>query len=256
MRPALQDLLGPAVSEGQIGQMISLIMAAFLLGAACGGVLFGWLGDRMGRVRAMALSILVYSLFTGGCYFAAQPWQLGVLRFIGALGMGGEWALGVALVVESWPDRLRPILSGVIGAVGNVGYLLIGLLVMMFEVRPDHWRWTMLVCATPALLAFFVVAFIPESKRWQASVRRAAPRPLHEIFTTRLIWPTLLATTFASVALVGTWGCVQAFLPSWADKLAGTGSVCQGHDLGRHFRRCDPRRAARTTPGRPHRTPL
>jgi MFS family permease len=136
--------------------------------------------------------------------------------------MGGQWALGVALVVESWPDRLRPILSGVIGAVGNVGYLMIGLLVMMCRVTPGHWRWIMLVCAAPAALAFFVVALVPESKRWQHSVRRSAARPLHEIFTTRLLRPTMLATAFASVALVGTWGCVQAFLPSWADKLAGS----------------------------------
>ena len=106
-RPALQDLL--AITDDRlIGQWNSYLVALFLGGAACGGLLFGWLGDRMGRVRTMALSILAYSFFTGCCYFAAAPWQLGVLRFFAALGMGGEWALGVALVMECWPERLRP----------------------------------------------------------------------------------------------------------------------------------------------------
>ena len=72
-RPALKDLLGAAASEAAVGQWISYIMAAFLLGAACGGLAFGWLGDRIGRVRAMALSILVYSGFIGACCFAAHP---------------------------------------------------------------------------------------------------------------------------------------------------------------------------------------
>src|SRR5580700_8189423 len=75
-RPALQDLLGPNIQEDHIGQWISYLTAAFLLGAACGGLLFGWLGDRIGRVRAMSLSILGYSFFTGACYFAVQPLQL------------------------------------------------------------------------------------------------------------------------------------------------------------------------------------
>ncbi|HEV3417884.1 MAG TPA: MFS transporter [Pirellulales bacterium] len=221
-RPALQDLLGrAAVQEADIGRWIAYLTAWFLLGAACGGLLFGWLGDRIGRVRSMAISILAYSVFTGACYFAAEPWQLAGLRFMAALGMGGEWALGVALVVECWPERFRPILAGVIGAAGNVGYLLIAALVALFPVTPGHWRWTMLVCTTPALLALVVLAFLPESPRWRQSVRQSAARPLREIFTTRLLRPTLLAIGLASVALVGTWGCVHAFLPSWADQMAG-----------------------------------
>ena len=225
-RPALQDLLrGTERSEGEIGEWIAYLMALFLLGAACGGLLFGWLGDRMGRVRSMVLSILAYSGFTGACYFATEPWHLGILRFLAALGMGGEWALGVALVVECWPERLRPLLAGVIGAAGNVGYLMIGVLVMSFAVTPESWRWTMLVCASPAVLGFIILAFLPESKRWQQSVQRSAAKPIREIFTTRLFWSTLLAVIFASVALIGTWGCVHAFLPSWTDQLTSRGGV-------------------------------
>ena len=220
-RPALQDLLGrSATGEADIGQWLSYLMAWFLIGAASGGLLFGWLGDRIGRVRSMAISIFAYSLFTGACYFAVTPWQLAALRFAAALGMGGEWALGVALVMESWPERFRPLLAGVIGAAGNFGYLLIAAVVARFAVTPDHWRWTMLVCMAPALLAVVVLGFIPESKRWRESVRSSGARPLREIFSTSLIWPTLLAIGLASVALVGTWGSVHAFLPSWADQMA------------------------------------
>src|SRR5688572_32485362 len=99
--PALTSMIGP--EPALIGRWMGRITAMFLIGAAAGGLVFGWLGDRLGRVRAMTLSILVYSLFTGLAYFAQQPWHLGLFRFIAALGMGGEWSLGVALVMECWP---------------------------------------------------------------------------------------------------------------------------------------------------------
>jgi MFS transporter, SHS family, sialic acid transporter len=229
-RPALLDLMHPggnlsapvtSAMEADVAQWISYLVALFLLGAACGGLLFGWLGDRIGRVRTMALTIFVFSFFTGCCYFASAPWHLGVFRFLAALGMGGEWSLGVALVVECWPDRLRPILAGTIGAAGNVGYLLIAALAMTFRVTPESWRWTMLAGTAPVLLAVLVIALVPESQRWQKSVQAARAKPIREVFSTPLVWKMLLAITFASVALVGTWGAVTGFLPAWADQLAG-----------------------------------
>ena len=104
---------------------MSIVTALFLLGAAAGGLLFGWLGDKIGRVRAMTFSILCYSVFSGLSYFAQAPWHLGALRFLGALGMGGEWSLGVALVMECWPKDKRPLMAGLIGAAANLGYALI-----------------------------------------------------------------------------------------------------------------------------------
>ena len=83
---------------------------------------------RFGRVRAMVGSILAYSIFSGCCYFARSPEQLGLWRFLAAVGMGGEWSLGVALINEIWPERSRAFLAGLIGAAGNVGYLLIALI--------------------------------------------------------------------------------------------------------------------------------
>ena len=123
-RPALQDLLGEAGSK-DLGAWTGIIHALTQFGAACGGLAFGWFGDRVGRVRAMSASILTYSLFSGLGYVAASPGQLGAFRFIAALGMGGEWALGVALVMECWPERLRPYLAGIIGAAANVGFVLV-----------------------------------------------------------------------------------------------------------------------------------
>ena len=109
------------------GDWMGRITAAFLIGAALGGGVFGWLGDRIGRVRALTLSILTYSIFSGAGYFAHAPWHLALFRFLAAIGMGGEWAVGVALVMECWPDKYRPLLAGVIGAAANVGIFLVGL---------------------------------------------------------------------------------------------------------------------------------
>lgn len=222
-RPALQEMQAAAhVMDEQFVQLwMGRITALFLLGAAGGGLVFGWLGDRIGRVRAMAASILCYSLFTGLAYFAQNPWQLGGLRFIAALGMGGEWSLGVALVMETWPREKRPLMAALIGAAANVGYAVIAILAIQFPVTKDSWRWVMMVGAAPALLTFFIRLFVPESERWQESVKKSGKaKPVREIFSGGLVKPTLLAIAFASVALIGTWGSIQ-WLPLWADQMAG-----------------------------------
>jgi len=218
-RPALQELLGTQADE-QVGQWMGYITALFLLGAAGGGLVFGWLGDKIGRVRAMVASILVYSLFTGACYFAGAPWQMGAFRFLAALGMGGEWSLGVALVMECWPEKRRPLMAGVIGAAANLGYALVGLITWIIPPKPDSWRWVMLAGTVPALLAVFISMLVPESNRWEESVKQRTTHPLAEVFGPTLLRTTLLAIAFASVALIGTWGSVQ-WLPLWADKMAG-----------------------------------
>jgi MFS family permease len=217
-RPALLSLL-PGGSDVEVGPWMARITACFLVGAAFGGLAFGYLGDRIGRVRALAASILTYSLFTGLSYFAQTPSQLGALRFLGALGMGGEWSLGVALVMECWPEKWRPTLAGAIGAAANVGFLLTGVVAKAREVTPDSWRWMFLVGATPALLVFFILFLVPESERWKQSVRVEASKPVREVFAPVLRRRTILAIVFAAVALIGTWGSVQ-WLPLWADQLA------------------------------------
>ena len=177
-RPALQSMsvAVAGVSPDQfVGLWMGRITALFLVGAAFGGFTFGWLGDRLGRVRAMILSILTYSIFTGLCYFAQQPWQLGALRFLAAFGMGGEWSLGVALVMETWPHDKRPLLAGVIGAAANVGFALIAVFGIYFKITQDSWRWVMVAGAAPALLALGIQLVVPESERWKEAVKHGGP---------------------------------------------------------------------------------
>lgn len=210
---AIADLMGPE----QIPRWFSILTCLFLIGAALGGVLFGWLGDSIGRVRSMSASILVYSLFTGACYFADAGWQLALLRFVAALGMGGEWALGVALVMECWPAAHRPILAGAIGAASNVGFLLIAVVAYVNPVTVDSWRWIMLAGAAPALLTFFIRLFVPESERWRSSVHASSGPRVAEIFAPGLRRTTLLAIAFGTIALLGTWGSVQ-WIPTWVEQ--------------------------------------
>src|SRR5439155_15184780 len=150
----------------------------------------GWLGDRIGRVRAMTLSVLTYALFTGLCGVVGEAWQVGGLRFIASLGMGAEWSLGVALVMEVWPNKSRAFMAGLIGAAANVGYLLVGFiglallsLIGTFRdamltvglpegwvetlVRNNGWRLIMIMGTIPALLTFFIRMFVPESHKWE-----------------------------------------------------------------------------------------
>jgi MFS family permease len=186
-----------AINPSAKNEWFGVIMAVFLVGAATGGVLFGWLGDRIGRVWAMSLSIFTYAIFTGLCGFAVEAWQIAALRFVASLGMGGEWALGVALVTELWPDRSRAILAGLIGAAANVGFLLVGLLSLVLVgfirgvgdlmlsvglpqsmvddlLAGDGWRLLMIAGALPALLIFFIRLFVPESHKWEAERNKGA----------------------------------------------------------------------------------
>ena len=188
-RPALGELLG-TTDRNEVGRWVAIITAGFLVGAATGGVFFGWLGDRIGRVRAMTLSVLTYAVFSGLCGLAAEAWQVAALRFIASLGMGGEWSLGVALVMEIWPDKSRAWLAASIGAAANFGYLIIAVVGLALSaiitdlhsgllsigigqetsdwlVGHKGWRILMLFGAVPALLTFLIRLFVPESGRWE-----------------------------------------------------------------------------------------
>jgi MFS family permease len=219
--PALRDLLQTS-DRGAIGAWNGVFAAVFLLGAAAGGLLFGWLGDKLGRVRSMAISITAYSVFTGACFFAADPWQLAALRFTASLAMGGEWALGVALVMECWPERHRPILAGAIGAANNLGIVLIAVVGMIFPVTAENWRWMMLSGLAPALLAVFVIGYVPESERWKTSAKAAKSRPIREVLSPPLLRNTLVAVVLCTVMMTGTWAAATSFGPLWAEELAGT----------------------------------
>lgn len=223
-RPALRELLAARVAPGELEPLVQAwfgwIIAAFLVGAAAGGILFGWMGDRIGRVKAMVWSVLTYSVFSGLCAFAAAPWQIGALRFIAALGMGGEWSLGVALVMEIWPARSRPILAGLIGAAANVGFLLAGLLGLLVPSADGGWRTIFLIGAAPAFLTFFIRIFVPESERWKHAAATTPKTRVSEIFAPGIAGRTILGACLAGLALVGTWGSVQ-WIPNWTGQFTG-----------------------------------
>jgi len=221
-RPALQQLGHGRIDDAFIGHWTGIINGLFLLGAAGGGLGFGWLGDRIGRVRAMSLSILCYSIFTALAYFVQTPLQFGLLRFVAALGMGGEWSLGVALVMEIWPENRRPALASWLGTANNLGMALIGLVGLAFSVTVLSWRWVVLIGAVPALLTVVLRFFVPESERWQKAAAAGGGQPLREIFRRPVFGRTVLAAVLGGVALIGTWGSVL-WLPLWADQLAGPG---------------------------------
>ena len=188
-KPALQDLLPQATAIVQ-GQWFTVIIAVFLVGAATGGVLFGWLGDKLGRVKAMTLAIFTYAIFSGLCAFVTEAWHFAGLRFVASLGMGGEWALGVALVNEIWGNKNRAWIAGMIGAASNIGFLLTGLISWKLNASLDvvtgwihaiglspantdyllhnrAWRFIAVSSALPAIINFFILIFVPESHKWE-----------------------------------------------------------------------------------------
>lgn len=188
-KPALQDLL-PNASNAEQVQWFTVIISIFLVGAATGGVLFGWLGDKLGRVKAMTLAIFTYAIFTGVSGFVNQAWEFAVLRFVASLGMGGEWALGVALVNEIWAGKNRAWIAGMIGAASNIGFLLTGVISLylneslqavsqfinslgLSQETTDYllhnraWRFIAISGALPALINFFILVFVPESHKWE-----------------------------------------------------------------------------------------
>jgi MFS family permease len=146
-RPAMISLMtrgsgsdSAPVNEQAITEWFAWYQAAFLLGAACGGWIFGVLGDRSGRTRALAFSILCYSLCTGACYFASSPGEMLVWRFLACLGVGGAWPNTVALVAEAWPAASRPFLAGVLGTAANVGQVAMGSTSLPMPGAGRSWR--------------------------------------------------------------------------------------------------------------------
>src|SRR5262249_31172619 len=149
-----------SVSEGLLGASFTPILggawfarftAALMLGAAVGGIALGDLGDRIGRTRAMGLSILVYFAFAGAGAWATTPEQMLALRFLVGLGVGGVWPNGVALASECWPGASRPLVAGAMAAGLNAGILLVSQLARAWPITPDSWRWLFHIAGVPAV---------------------------------------------------------------------------------------------------------
>jgi MFS family permease len=217
-----KSLLGDGFSATLGGDWFARFTAALMLGAAIGGIVLGSLGDRIGRTRAMGVSILFYSVFAAmGAWVRTQE-QMLVLRFLVGLGVGGLWPNGIALVSECWQGAKRPLVSGAMMAGLNAGILLLSQLARLWPVTPESWRWIFQMAGVPALLGIFVLIRLPESPRWMASRGQGGVvgSPLRELFAPSLLRFTLVGIAVSAVPMIGAWSASKWMIP-WADQVAG-----------------------------------
>ncbi len=215
--PAPDSPAAAAARKKFEGLWFSWYNAAFLFGAAAGGLVFGWMGDRLGRVRAMGASIACFSLFSGIGYFAAAPEQLLLLRILSGLGVGGMWPTGVALASEAWSDASRPMIAGLLGTSANVGLVFLNALGYIWPATPESWRWLLLVCASPLVLAILVWLVVPESRLWLAArdSKNVGKRvvSMATVFQPPLLRLTLIGIAVGTIPILGGWGATQWLIP-------------------------------------------
>lgn len=215
--PALKDLLHTQDTK-VVGSYVGIMFALFLLGCSVGGFIFGRLGDKIGRVKTLITTVIIYAVFTGLSAVSRTGLEFGVCRFLGALGLGGEWGLGVALVMETWPNAKRPLLAGLLGSASNVGFLVSALVNQWLGFL--GWRLIFCIGVAPALLSLIIALVIKEPERW-VQAKAAGERPdLGQLFQPALLKKTILGCLLSSVAIIGTWGVFQ-WIPTWVDDLVG-----------------------------------
>ena len=176
--PAMAKLL-PASSDVVAQTQASTWMTAiFIAGWATGGLIFGLFGDRLGRVRTMAITITIYSLFTGLSATSQGLWDFALYRFLTGLGIGGEFAAGAALIAEILPAKVRPYALGLMQATAVLGTLLGTLCSLFIEVTAtyagvDGWRLLFVIGALPALVLIPLRMNVRESDAWLATREQA-----------------------------------------------------------------------------------
>ena len=198
------------------------ITSVLLVGWAVGGALFGWVGDRIGRKRALFTTIAIYAVGTALCASATHIWELILFRTLASLGIGGEWGIGASLVAEAVPENRR-VEAGVLLQTSSplglvlasaVNYQVAG---VWFANSPESsWRYVFLAGLAPVVMAFAVRVFIRESEQWTPSPVRPSPR---ELFRPALFRRTLSGVLVAVTAVVSWWAC-NAFLPILGATLA------------------------------------
>ena len=205
----------------------SVIQAAFLLGWALGGGFFGRIGDRLGRAHALMLTILTYAMFTGLSFFAQAWWHLFIFRFLAALGIGGEWAVGASLLSETWPRRWRPWMAAVLQSAVNCGVLLAMVAVKLLAAAEVPNRCVFLVGILPALVVLWIRRAVPEPEQWQTAKLHSAAQPgVLDLFRGKVCRTTLLIILVCAFSLTAHWAFMYWFqqhlrkLPdvaSWTD---------------------------------------
>lgn len=204
----LSEILGVQPGDPEVKEWGDRFLGIFLAGGTLGGLLFGSLGDKMGRKPVMVLTILFYSIFSGLTYFATELWHVGVLRFLVAMGVGGEWAVAAALVAEIFPKHARTHAGGIFHATGVLGTWLATLTAMGVE---NEWRIAYLIGILPALLTLWVRSSIKEPERWEeAKAKGEKMGSFADLFgIARWRKRALLGMALAAVGLGTFWGvCV------------------------------------------------
>jgi len=216
-KPAVTELLDVASSDPSVDWYSGVATAMLLIGWATGGIVFGIMGDRVGRAKTMVWTILFYSVFTGLSGFSMGLWDFLFYRFMTGLGVGGQFALGVSLVAEVMPDRARPYALGLLqalSAVGNIAAAAIGMgfnhLEKIDAIHHSAWRWMFSVGIFPALLAVVVMSRLKEPERWKKAVAEGVGRQkagsLRELFgDPRWRRRTIVGMLLASAGVIGLW---------------------------------------------------
>ncbi len=211
--PAMRELIQPIPGEeasqrnARIAQYAGNSTSIFLIGWATGGIAFGIMGDRYGRVKTMLLTILVYSIFTGLSALSVGFWDFALWRFLTGLGVGGEFAVGISLVAEAMPDRARPYALGLLQACSAIGNVTAAFISM----TGISWRLMFLIGTAPALLTLFVRRRLREPERWQAATMTEGMQKqlgsFRELFGNTLYRKhALLGLVLASSGVIGLWG--------------------------------------------------
>lgn len=210
----LKDIMQAAENAPEVRQWGDIFLGVFLAGGAFGGILFGSLADRWGRKPIMVATILFYSVFAGLTYFATELWQVGVLRFLVAMGVGGEWAVAATLVAEVFPKHARAHASGIFHATSTMGTWVaaaVGLWV------GSQWRYAYLISVLPAMLVLWVWSSVKEPESWTSARDKAAAGEggklgsFRELFFHRVWGPrALMGMVLAAVGLGTFWSVTVA----------------------------------------------
>lgn len=206
LSPAMKELLpksGFANSPADIAFAGSILFALFLVGW---GLSFIWgpLADRYGRARCLAVTILIFSVFTGAAAFAQNVWELGLFRFLAGIGIGGEWAMAGTYVAEAWPEDRRKMGAGYLQTGYYAGFFLAAAL--NFTVGATFgWRAMFLCGVAPILVALFTLSRVKEPPRWERSHAGPRNRPLRMIFSGPYLKRTIVNSALVSVAIIGLW---------------------------------------------------
>ena len=218
LKSLMADLRIDSATAGWVGSVT-------LLAAAGGGLMFGVLADRLGRTRALMLSVLLYSVFTAACGFAQSAVQLAIFRIFLGIGMGGEWASGAALVSETWPDRVRGRALGFMQSAWAVGYALAALVnYLVQDVAGLNWRYVFFVGVLPALVTWWIRRSVEEPALW----RRAQIEPRNISVRQAMAGPMLrvtVAVTAMNACCLFAWWAFNSWIPAYLSLPEAQGGV-------------------------------